>query len=146
MSFIELSHVHRDSSGPYCVTTSSTGNTLFKVHYQNASPSSYVYAAVQSSIIRRPKLLPELPLNTWMPPPVVDRKASSAAGRTATIGDVLERVPVAPLRELVAFGRGRDVRADDRHIEVWHVGERNLSAVKLRIKCQSSAVGSAQAN
>jgi len=49
------------------------------------------------------------------------------------VGDATQGLEIGPFRELVVFGCGRDVCADDADGEVGDVGEGYLGAVELRV-------------
>ena len=57
--------------------------------------------------------------------------AGSGAPRADAVGDATQGLEIGPFGELVVFGRGRDVCADNTHREVRDVGEGNLGAVEL---------------
>ena len=57
--------------------------------------------------------------------------AGSGAPRADAVGDATQGLEIGPFRELVVFGRGRDVCADNTHREVRDVGEGDLGAVEL---------------
>lgn len=57
--------------------------------------------------------------------------AGSGAPRADAVGDATQGLEIGPLGELVVFGCGRDVCADNTHREVRDVGEGNLGAIEL---------------
>ena len=68
-------------------------------------------------------------------PAVSVEHADSGAPSADAIGDLTQGLEVGPFGELVVFGGGRDVCADDADGEVGDVGEWDLGAVKLEGKC-----------
>lgn len=61
--------------------------------------------------------------------------AGSGAPSADAVGDVTQGLEVGPFGELVVFGSGRDVCADNADGEVGDVSEGDLSAVELGGKC-----------
>ena len=68
-------------------------------------------------------------------PAVSVEHADSGAPSADAIGDLTQGLEIGPFRKLVVFGGGRDVCADDADGEVRDVGEGDLGAVELEVKC-----------